>query len=225
MASYSVLTYIYGNKEWLHEPEHYNSNVDYICVTDDRTLKSKHWKIIYDPLKQFNSLRMKFSYVKLHPFHYVNTEHVVIIDGAVQPKTNLDPLVKTCGNQLLLKQHPSRTNLYDELIAWCNCRGLSEAAMTRYVMMASVFGAKLFAGPLYETCCMVWPNIPSVVKLGDCTFNIMLKLDEPNDPWLSNQLVLAMLLQTAFTNIKVKLLNQHDWFNRYGHSSTNLYNK
>lgn len=219
MAAYSVITYIYENNEWLHEPDKCSPNVDYICVTDNPKLKSNHWKLVYDPLSQFKNPRFKFAYVKLHPFQYANTKHAVIIDGAIKPKTSLDSLVNRCGNGLLLKLHPSRNNLYDELLAWNAYRGLSFSALTRFILMADAVGASVFHGPLYETCCMVWSNNDNIKKLGICTFNTMVKLDAPNDPWPSNQLVLSMFLQSLFKQTKVGTFNMQTYFTRYQHNS------
>ena len=64
---YSILTYIFGNYEFVREPLEIDEDCEYILVTDNISLKSKTWKIIYlQDVKLTNSFD-KSLYVRYHP--------------------------------------------------------------------------------------------------------------------------------------------------------------
>ena len=90
---YTVFTYIFGkNKEQLREPKFINTEVDYICVTDQNDLKSKNWKIIYEPLVDIKSLRDKTALVKFNPFKYTNADRIIIQDSSLECISSLEDL-------------------------------------------------------------------------------------------------------------------------------------
>ena len=114
---YAVITYIFGkNQELLREPLVIDKDVEYICVTDQKDLKSKIWKIIYEPQNNVKSLRDKVALVKFNPFKYTNAEKIIIQDSSLQCISSLIPLFESINEyDIGLKKHPGRSNLKDEL--------------------------------------------------------------------------------------------------------------
>ena len=54
----AVITYIFGkNTEILREPLIIDGNTEYICVTDQKNLRSKHYHIIQDAIPQARMIR------------------------------------------------------------------------------------------------------------------------------------------------------------------------
>ena len=90
---YAVFTYIFGkNTEKIREPRFIDKNVEYICVTDQKDLTSKHWKIIYEPLEDVKSLRDKTALVKFNPFKYTDADRIVIHDSSLEQIASLQSL-------------------------------------------------------------------------------------------------------------------------------------
>ena len=223
----SVLTYIFGeNTEILHEVRHKDANTEYICVTDNTNIRSNTWKVVVDKSIPYSNNRIKFAYVKLHPFNYCKGNKVAIIDGAVSPSRSLSSLFYSCKRDLLLKTHPSRHTYYDEAMAWVTLRGLSHECLLRYFVMCTCLGVTLDQGPIYETCCSVWSKSNTVIQFGNHVFQTMLKLtDSQGNYFMSNQLVLSVLANTLFKNLTIGELNQNKWFTRYLHNSTDKVDK
>ena len=208
----------------LREPTVIDRDVEYICVTDNTNLTSKTWKIIVDPLELYKSVRLKIAYVKTHPFEYVSDtcKSVCIIDGSISIERSISKLFKECNNCLIMKPHPKRHNLIDELHAWAKQRQLSQECVARYQQMAMALHANLKCGPLYESCVMVWDRTENIQIFGKSVFSAMLRLSDDANVFLSNQLVMCLMLQSVFKDLPVKALTQADYFIKHGHNTNKV---
>ena len=90
---YSILTYIFGNYEFVREPLEIDKDCEYILVTDDKNLKSKNWKIVYlnDRFNDYTPISKTF-YVRYHPFEFASTETVFLLDGSMEVRKKLSKL-------------------------------------------------------------------------------------------------------------------------------------
>ena len=221
----AVVTFIFGeNKELLHEPKVVDPDVEYICVTDNLQLRSKIWKMVISPLTEYASVRLKIAYVKTHAFEYVskNCDKVCIIDGSISIERSIKSLFTKCNDCIMLKPHPVRHNLIDEIHAWIKQRNLSEICVQRYKTLASAMKANLNCGPLYETSVMVWCRNELNETFGKAVFNAMIRMSDDKHVFLSNQLVMSLFLQSVFRDLPVTLINQGDYFIKHGHNSTKI---
>ena len=92
---YSILSFCFGNYDLCREPVEKSNDCEYIFVTDNKDLKSNTWKIVYtDKFKKFSPVYASF-YVRYHPWEFVNTNVVMIIDASIQLKENTDNLIKS----------------------------------------------------------------------------------------------------------------------------------
>ena len=68
-----VYTTIFNNYDALNDPPIFYKDVDYVCFTDSKKIKSNNWKIIYLKIKKKNSPKknreIKINYFKFLP-HY-----------------------------------------------------------------------------------------------------------------------------------------------------------
>lgn len=117
-----------------------------------------------------------------------------------------------------MKPHPKRHNLIDELNAWITQRNLSEICADRYKQMADALHANLQCGPLYESCVMVWDRFDRAEIFGKAVFSAMRRLSDKKNVFLSNQLVMGLMLQSVFSDVTVKTLIQEDYFIKHGHN-------
>ena len=217
-----VITYIFGkNKEKLHEPLVIDPDTEYLCITDQQDLKSKHWKIVYDPMPGVSSLRDKMAMTKYNPFKYTKADYILTMDGTLQIKTSILPLIQKFKDfDIGLKLHPKRDNLAKELPAW-KPRGLTEAIIQRFHTMAKIDGLNLNTVRLYETSCMIYKNNDLCRYIGEENLDYMKILGTGGNMIITNQCPFSYIMTKDYSNAKVFLMKEQDWFNRFGHNSGN----
>lgn len=93
MYKYSVLTCIFNNYDTLKEVP-YDDTIEFICVTDNKDLKSNSWKIIID--EELLGLDPEYAsfYVRYHPFKYCSTDICLRTDASIQIKESLLPIFR-----------------------------------------------------------------------------------------------------------------------------------
>lgn len=221
---YAVITYIFGkNKELLRKPL-VKDNIEYICVTDQKDLKSNDWKIILDEMPDVKCVRDKMVYVKYNPFKYTDADRICVIDGTLEITKSLIPLFEQVeDNDMLVKFHPQRDNLYVELNEWIKTRGMPSNALTKFQTIAKQNNLDLNKKFLIESCIIVYSNCNNVKELCKDEIAYMKFLGNNGNLFLSNQCVLTILLQQM--NIKFSYLNQKHFFTRYGHGTKKLANR
>lgn len=92
---YSILTFIMGDKyELVHEIQQKQDNVEYVLVTDNKNLKSNTWNVIFDEkLLKYDSPFERCFRVRYNAFDYIRTDTCVTVDGSMEIKGSLDPIV------------------------------------------------------------------------------------------------------------------------------------
>jgi hypothetical protein len=110
-----VYTAIFGGRDRLHEPRAPRDGVDYICMTDDRNLRSDVWHMIYwTPLK--TSPRMMARMFKVVPHLVFNYDRSVWIDGSMEPREELVDFFDTFDEAVAVREHGWRTCAYQEAV-------------------------------------------------------------------------------------------------------------
>ena len=142
-AKYTVMTYIFGGYEFPHEVMEKDPDAEYLLITDDPQLKSATWKVVYDPsLKGRNPIEANYD-VRLHPFRYAHTDVVVRLDGSIELKKSLAPLLKAFndgGYDRCLMIHPARNNFAQELECWITQRHYPQEVADRTLRMMQAWG-------------------------------------------------------------------------------------
>lgn len=220
---YAVITYIFGrNKEILREPLVIDKDVEYICVTDQKSLKSKTWKIIYDGMSGIKSLRDKMAYVKYNPFKYTNAGIAMTIDGSLEIKKSLIPMFESMnGYDIGLKKHTVRFNLKQELPCWI-LRGLPEETVRKFEIMAKTDKINLENVPLYETCVVIHKNTNICKVIGQTNLKYMKFLGNNGNLIITNQCPLSYIMSLYFKSRKIFYINQFEYFNRYTHNTQKI---
>lgn len=114
-----VYTCITGGYDNILEPSFVTPNVDYICFTDDETLKSKTWKFrpIPKELQEYSKVKQQRG-VKILAHRYLSEYNISIwVDGAVIVKGDINNYLKTLDfNQysVFIPEHPARKCIYAE---------------------------------------------------------------------------------------------------------------
>ena len=114
-----VYTCITGGYDNVLEPTYVTPGVDYICFTDDPTLKSKTWKFrpIPKELLTFSKVKQQRG-VKILAHRYLSEYDISIwVDGAVIVKGNITEYLKTLDltqYSVFIPEHPARKCIYAE---------------------------------------------------------------------------------------------------------------
>lgn len=122
MIKYSVLTYVFNGDEFLRDVPK-DEEIEYVCVTDNRELKSDVWKIIVDEdLVGMDPLYASF-YVRYHPFKYCTGDVCLRMDGSIRIKQSLLPLFEyfdKSENDICVMVSSRSNTIRKELMFWMN---------------------------------------------------------------------------------------------------------
>jgi len=125
-----VYTVIISNYDILKEPYIVSDNIDYLCFTDNRKLKSKTWKIIQIETEKFSASLLNRKIKLLGPFNELKSyTKSIYIDGSILIKSDLSSFFSKYADISLGNfRHPRRNCIYDE-IASCILSGKGDPIM------------------------------------------------------------------------------------------------
>ena len=173
---YTVMTYIFGGYEFPHEVMEKDPDAEYLLITDDPNLKSATWEVICDPsLAGCNPIESNYD-VRLHPFRYAHTDVVVRIDGSIQLKKSLAPLLKTFndgGYDRCLMIHPARNNFEQELECWITQRHYPQEVADRTLRMMKAWGYDLDYQGMFQGCFEIVRNTAKNRDINRLTYHLM----------------------------------------------------
>jgi len=139
MPKIVVYTAIFNNYDWLKEPVTAPADIDFICYTDSKTLKSKHWKIIRIDLKGKSpsllnrEIKLLYPYTELRDYDYS-----LYVDGSMMIKGDVGSFIKKyiANRPILINfKHPNKDCLFTE-IKYCiqRGRGIAEKLSEQYII-------------------------------------------------------------------------------------------
>ena len=139
-----VYTCITGGYDNILEPTFVTEGIDYVCFTDDKTLKSKTWKFrpIPEELLSFSKVKQQRA-VKILAHRYLSEYDISIwVDGAVVVKGDINEYIKSLdltNYSVFIPEHPARKCIYAEKEACVKIKKikgdeitLAEKQMKRY---------------------------------------------------------------------------------------------
>lgn len=175
-AKYTVMTYIFGGYEFPHEVMEKDPDAEYLLITDDPNLKSATWDVICDPsLAGRNPIESNYD-VRLHPFRYAHTDVVVRIDGSIELKKSLAPLLKAFnegGYDRCLMIHPARNNFEQELECWITQRHYPQEVADRTLRMMKAWGYDLDYQGMFQGCFEIVRNTEKNRDINRLTYQLM----------------------------------------------------
>lgn len=162
---YTVMTYLMGSYERLHEVKEKSPHARYLLITDREDLKSETWDVICDKSLTGSALN-KTRFVKWHPWKYTQDEVVMMIDGSIGVNGPLDDIIDAFqDHNLCMMIHPERNTVKSELAAWVDWRGLNPDDAERQLSMMELSGYDIngYRG-LYQCCFRMMRRIPAVER-------------------------------------------------------------
>lgn len=176
---YTVITYIFGGYEKLHEVEELDPTADYVLITDRSDIKSETWRVVRLQENESMSPFGKCYTVRFHPFDYVDTDIMVRIDGSIAVKKSLRPIVDEFIKgkyDRCLMIHPHRNTQPVEYDAWVRCRNYPAAQAARCLQlmrrMSSAEFVETYKG-LYQGCFEIQRKNDINDQINDLTFGLL----------------------------------------------------
>lgn len=208
MSKICVYTCITGNYDNLHEVENPEKNIDYLCFTNNKSLKSKTWKIIYIENGQYDNHALSRKIKMLgHPTISENYNISVWMDASVIWKQSIHKFVSTyLGDKSFAAfKHHARTSVYQESIMCLRLRKDTKENITKTLNFLREESFPDDLG-LYEmTVFIKRHNNPVVEKTMQIWFDTFKKFSKRDQ--------LSFMYAVWKTNLTISTINLNVWDN------------
>ena len=217
---YSVLTYNINGYEILHEvPEGCrNPEIDFVYVTDDRTITSTTWNVVYVDLS--GSTFDKTYQIRFSPFDYCHTDIVMRIDGSMAINKDLMPLFEAFddgGYDCAMMIHPTRNTMYDEYVAWVRQRQypVEQANKCLSFMASNGYDVKGYKGLFQYNFC-IQRNNEINNRLNAETYQVLKMLTTaPDTCERLDQTIGSFIINTHYPDLRIMPVGQYICFGHY----------
>lgn len=226
---YSVLTFVFGTYEKLHEVKaEIEPDVEYICVTDNENLKSDTWKIIVDHDLDGKGVFDKCFSVRYNPFKYANSDICVRVDGSIGILKSITPLVEAfdksgCDACFLL--HPYRDNLIVEYQAWIQYRGFPMEKAQQHVDFLSRLGYDFNKKGMVQLNFAINKRNKIGEDIDRIMYSTMKYLGDEKDIDRLDQTIITAILDKYFPNINIFYVGEDilhsSYMKWYAHNTDN----
>lgn len=223
---YSILTFVFGVYEKLHEIGEMDSEVEYICVTDNENLKSDTWKIVVDHELDGKGVFDKCFSVRYNPFKYVSSDVVVTVDGSIGLHKPISRLVNKfiesdCDASFLI--HAYRDNLIVEYNTWVAYRKFPLERARKHVSFLGGLGYDFNKKGLIQLNFTMKKKRKIVNDLDSVMYRVQKYLGDEKDVDRLDQTVLTGILDRFFPDIKIFAVGENiihsEYMTWYYHNS------
>lgn len=223
MNKICVYTCITGNYDNLIEIEQVESNIDYICFTNNKYLTSDTWsvKFINEDLDNLSLARK----VKILGYKYLEEYDILIwIDGAINIEQPITDFLNKCCDlkkfDMIAFKHKYRNCIYDEIneCVRLNKENIYNASNLEQFLEKNKYPKH---NGLIESTVLVRKNNSSVNKLMDEWFNMLLMYSR-RDQLSFNYCLWKNPIKINFLDMYVF---DNDYFKHKGHNQIKRTNK
>ncbi len=156
----AVYTCITGGYDQLNEPEVVNPEWDYICFTDNNSMKSEHWIIVViDNVEKLTELQLARK-VKMEPSEYLKEyDYTIWVDGKMRITGPLQNIIIRYGrdSSMLCFSHPRRDTIAQEAAALIYNKKAEAGTLQKQIEKYKEDGYPDDIG-LCDTACLVRSN-------------------------------------------------------------------
>lgn len=224
---YTVLTYIYGNYEQVHEVGEKDPDADYILLTDRTDLESRTWRIVHEPLGGMGLFEKMYS-IRFNPFDYAGTDIVLRVDGSIGIHRPLRPFVDELergGYDRCLMIHPKRNTMPEEYAEWVRIRGYPERQAERCLQAIRGFGYPMGCRGLFQMNFEVLRDNAVNRELNRRTLQLLHDLGTEKDVERIDQTLFSAIANHFFSSrLKVlpvaqNIITEGYWMTWYNHGT------
>ena len=215
---YTVITFNMSGYEVLHEipQDAINEDIDYIYVTDDHSITSTTWNVVYDDALT-GSVFDKCFQVRYFPWKYTENPVVMKIDGSMAIMKDVMPLFKFFdegGYDIAMMMHPTRMTMYDEYFAWVQVRNypVEQANRSLIFMAQNGYDVKGYKG-LFQFNFMIQRRTDRVMALNSETYKV-LQMNAPEGDTIDrlDQTLGTFVIFTHYPDLKIMPVGQYICF-------------
>lgn len=207
MKKCSVLTFIFGKGyEKLHEPLHPDPEVEYVLVTDDKSLKSNVWKITYDDSLEGLTGFEKCFRVRYNAFKYCTTSICMTVDGSIAVNKFPQQLYDKFQDgkyDICLMPHPLWADFQTEYSAWIKMRNYPIENARRFFEFLSRARYDLSYKSLFQLCFSIKRKCKTTSDIDSMTFSLLKYLSTTSQFERLDQTVFSFVMNRYFSNLKV----------------------
>lgn len=213
MIKYSILTFIIGKGyEKVHEICNKQRDVEYLLITDDITLTSKTWTVIYDKdLLKYQSAFERCFRIRYNVFKYCSSSICITIDGSMHIKGSLDKLVDEFnkGNyDICLMPHPLWSDLITEYNAWIKLRNYPITNANRAIDFLRRSNYNLNYQGLYQLCFTIKRKTYITTQFDDMTFSSLEYLSDSKNFERLDQPIFSYILNQYFNTLNILAVSE-----------------
>lgn len=216
MKKFSVLTYNIDGYEILHEipKEAINPDAEYIYVTDDHSITSNTWTVIYaDDLT--GSTFDKCYQIRFFPFKYVNSNIVMRIDGSMMINKDVTPIIDKFEQgqyDACVLIHNIRNTIEIEYDVWCKTRNypMSQSKkVIEHIKNKFNYDVKNYKG-LYNSGFCIQRNDEFNNKWNSMIYETLKEMaTPPNTVERINQTIWSVILNSCFSDKKIMCVDNN----------------
>lgn len=206
MFKYSVLTFVFGEYECLREIGEIDSDVEYICVTDNENLKSNTWKIIVDRDLDGKGVFDKCFSVRYNPFKYCSTDICVRVDGSIKIHKPLNYIVDKfieSGSDICFLIHPYRDSIVTEYKVWNVYRNFPIEKIMKHLTLFQTIGYDFNKKGFIEIGFSIVKKDKINEDINRLTYSFQKLLGDENDIDRLDQTTITVIIDRFFPDIKV----------------------
>ena len=203
---YTVLTYIIGEYEPVHEIGEKDPDAEYLLVTDNPEIKSETWDVIVDKKLQGPAPFDKCCSIRYNSFRYCHTDICLRIDASVQiyrsTKWLIDEFEKGMYHMALMP-HPLRNDIRDEYAVWVNTRNYPREQAERCLEAMEARGYDFAYRGLFQTGFAIMRRSELTRKLNQEVFDWLKELGADGKIERLDQTVFSCVVNMEYSNLKV----------------------
>lgn len=207
MKKYAIITFIFGGYDKVREPGEIDPDCDYVMVTDMPRIPGSAWRFVKDDRLGTRSPLYSSFYVRYHPFDYTDAETAIVIDGSVQVKHPLAPILDkfiASGHDMCLMTGGLAT-ISHKLTAWMNSgrAGNGDPELARRLMDKYRFDGNCTIGNAFR----IFRRSKTAGKFNRHCWRCALAIGKHGDPYRIDDIIPATLISTVYSGIGVFLVS------------------
>ena len=225
---YTVLCYIINKYEIVHEIEEKDPDAEYLLVTDDKSLTSKTWKVIYDEDLEGLSTFDKCYSIRFNLFKYASSDICVYIDANIHIRKSLKILIDKFNSEnfdMCMMPHPLNSTFIPEYQNWIKLRGYPLEKAQKFIDFLQMQNYDLNYRSLFQGCFKIVRRGKTNSDFERLTMAFLKYLGTDNEIERLDQTVYSFVLNRYFNNIKILPVSEQilrsDYMTWYWHNSTN----
>ena len=208
---YTVLTYIFGGYEKVHEVVEKDPDADYVLVTDDENLRSETWRVVVDKMPKKSAFGKCYE-VRFHPFRYADTPILVRVDGSIEVRKSLKAVVDEFERgryDRCVMMHPYRNTMPVEYEEWVRTRNYPLLQAAKVMKAMERFGFDLETKGMIQGCFEVVRNSGENNDVNDMVFGMLCLMGMNGKIERIDQTVTTFVIERFFPKMKLMAVSEH----------------